>query len=1513
MKDGGMRMKRLIILGILALAGLSAAETPWQEMPATAWKGLVKADVPALKRAMSAVLAHPLKEAAPLECATAAAVPAGLYEVRLTLRPSHIAGHIAFTSGVRVRAGGSDVADFTGAFFARVHEPEFRRFTLAQSREGPLAFTLAGYADGAAVEAARTAAFLKKGGPKVGGALEGEDKDDEEAGLDLGLAPALTPESAVYYLVDKVEFRPLTLSGHVRKVELDKIRYKPGETLKGTALLADLGGKGGAGALEVSLENGTRTRTKVKSLPVTLGTTARAVPFEIALPADELGYALVAEYVSENGADRSGSAEYFSIASNFQRVAIFGGGLSTRDVVLDEETIRSGLAKARADYFNATEYFAWAEDDLVEMSPDTLFWTSGQTNYRLHKPTLQRQIRLAHEQGVAVATYGKYVMSGLKGWETAYDYPLDHRSQYAYPVGMWNDVNVIHFDRRRGGSFRVYSKEPNVKGNRFDTWWSSFLPVGPDATPRMVRMAAEECVRSIALFGWDAIRWDGHPRGGGQCGRSGKYEAAAARQTQALVRYFKEIVAETYPDFRHGYNYLLIEPDKKHDWAVEDFELDELCRGGGLLMNESIGNASGRWTFDSVARNLQVEGDLCRERGGYYLGISFAESPRDVIIESALWAAAGCRPYNAAMSREIRRYCTRYSCYTFDENLRRLAAPEKVLAPAAPTPLWWQPFVYETPLVNGRRQLVVNLLNIPRDAKRPERDAKDAKPEWEMPPGCGPTEFALTLPAGLRASGAVRIDPSTLEVTALPLEGNRFTAPPVAVWSVIVVDLEADPAAPSLASLYGPPKTFGVPRAGVPETDRPAEVVLDPSVAVWEVNKRISGLDPKWKQDGEAGQLALEALSGEARDKALLARRRAPEELIKDWWKGGSLPADLALRDKAFEFGRLAPRRDGRFDVYYARGALDYRLRMPEAFAGLGRFRVHHAELWGAVRQGPGMGLANGIRGNRYPDFDALLFTGVPHAAIGAENSYALVEYVKAGGGVFFTGGEYAFGKGGYMHTVLERELLPFTCAGMQDTVTASEPRPFEPGPDFAELKTALDFSARPSYWVRNQAVLRPEAKVFLKSGDRPILVGWQLGQGRVACLLVDHRGRSDGDVTAFFDWKDWPRLAAAVLAWVAPEAGRSDPPAAAAGDGAAAAAELRKSSLQNETEDLLAGGGKDDQMAGFGETSARGQELKGEDLTKRRALIERVLAADGPETAEALAGQLAAVNNLPVDLRLAIVDRVKRDRPAAAAALGRKALASEDSAIRGAGYLLLAVAGDPDFAGDLKAPRSITGELDADALERQRDLALAVALYPGPDMVAQGRRLVDAWNRKEQATRAEFARICGDDTAMLETAPCLDAEALFQRAAWLAYLSRYDAPTYAAAFARQWVMLLEYRDYCGRSIDNLFSDKQLSGAVASARAVGWKSLAVRLGFLQNLTRPDMEAALEKAGPEAASGLAEARFVPELQSCVNLLGNLEPARSQAVLIRLAAGSHPDLAAFAKARLASLPVPPSKEK
>lgn len=1508
MKPGPVAVACLALLRF-TLAATHAAEPAWTEIPASRWAGILDAQVPALKTTAAATCALPADRAQALTATTEEAVPPGLYAIQLTLRPSHTHGAVAFHSGLQMTVGKEARPTRPGVLpghrFVRVHHSEVRTVHAVHDG-GPLRLQLSAFSDAKVFGTARVKANLKAGGPTMGA-------EEDDLGLELDLT--LKPEEAVYLLVDRIAYRPLSQSGQVTRVTTDKIRYRPGETLKGTATLVDVGRRGGHGKLNLYLEHNVRDRVRVKTLDVTLARTPQTLTFSLPLPQEELGYALVAEFVSADGRDRAAAAEYFNIATQFQRVALVGGaGLATRDAIQDEDSIRRGLAEARSGYCNAVEYPFWAPDDMVEMSPDRDFWSSGQANYRMNKQTIQRQIRLAHEVGIAVISYGKFVMSGFPGWQTAYDYPNDHRGQYNYHIGTWSGVNVPILDRLRDRDVRVYSKAPRVRGNAFHTWWAGPQWINPDTTPQCVRLAAEECVRAIQMFGWDMIRWDGHPRGGGhwvQCGRSGKYQAWAARRTQSLVRYFKAIVNRAHPDFGHGYNYLLIEKNKGYDWALEDFELDELCRGGGLLMNESIGNASAGWTFEQIVGNLQVDGDLCRERGGYYQGISFGERnpPRDVVIESALWAAAGARPYNSAMSRAVRRYCTRYSQYTLDERLRRLATPEKVLAPEQETRLWWQPFVYETPLENGTRRLVVNLLNIPRTATRPAREG-EIKPEYDMPPGTAPVRFALTLPQGLQATAVHHIDPQDLTVTPLSLQESSFSAPPVASWEVVIIDLKVAAATPALASRWGPPTTLGRKREALETTARRPEVLLDPKAEIWEVNKRMGTLAPDWEVKAARQQAELDALQGAEREKALLARRPSVDTLQEKWWKGAAIPDDRKLMDAPPAFGDLTPTRNSRVDIFYARGAMDYRLRMAAAFAGLERLRVHDAPLWGAVARSIHTGLAGGVGAERYPEFDVLLFTGVTHPAIGVKNCWGLVDYVKAGGAAFFTGGEFAFGKGGYMHTVLERELLPLQMTAMQDTVYTRVPQPFQPGPDLAALGVELDFSAEPAFWVRNEVVLKPTAKVFLKSGDRPVLVGWELGRGRVACLLVDHRGRSQDGVTAFFDWAHWPRLVEAVLTWLAPEAGKTHPASEKPAPENNVLARLQEATDGDLLGDLDAL--DEDEGAELGLPAAAaprvGTELEGEKLTARVALIDKALRGAGPELAAALASQLGTVINLPLRQRLAILTVLQSARPANANALGEKALTGAAGVLHANGYWLRALAGDEAFVKTVANPPPVRIENEVQRRERHHDLALAITLYPKADLVARGRARVKTLNEQEDGVRAAFAKVCGKDTAMLETSPCLSGDDTFERLAWLAYLSRHTPATHGEPFLREWLRIDQYRDYCSRTAGYLPKQNQMGKAAAAACRAEWRHLATRLRVLGALTQADARQVLSTAPAGAGRALAAIRFSKEARRAINLLGDerrsdktLEP-----ILAAAAKARHPDLAAFARARQEKAP-------
>ncbi len=1498
--------KIISMLSVIAFLALSAAvagsaENQWTGILPERSKGAPIVKLPSGIES-TAVVALPERERDSLSAITKESQPAGIYEIRITARPSHVAGAIAFHSGLRVHVANALAAHFPGYFFARAHEPEPRVFSAVLPGGAPIAVMLEAYSDSDIVDAVRTASLMKRGGPRMTDGLDDTHDADLKLADELEFRP--TSENAVYYLVDRIEFRPVSRSGGVAAVATDKVRYEPGSVLRGNAEIEDVGGKGGTGNLNIYLEHGVKERDPVKTLPVTLTGERQIFEFEIPLPRDELGYALVAEFVSADGSDRHEAVEYFTIAENPYRVAIFNVNAGGDDVQGggDEDAMTRWVESLRRSYVNVVEWFAWAEEDMVELSSDTDHWFSGQTCYAKSRDVLQRRIRLLHENGIAAVTYGKFHMSGYLGWKTAWDYPLDHGAQWHYHIGMYSRTDVPVLDRFRNKEFQLENGPMVAGANPFRASWQSFLPISPDPEPWPVRLAAEEMIRSIEMFGWDGVRWDGHPRafgwGTSGQGRDGKYSQDVHRRTQALVRYFKDIVALRYPDFRHGYNYLLPNPAKpNYDWAVEDYELDELCRDGGLLMNESIGNAI-PGPFSLIARHLQVEGDLCRERGGHYQGVQFGNGMRDALVEFALWAAAGAHPYGA--SETSGPYLTRYSRYVFDERLRRLATPEKVLAPAAETRLWWRPFVYETPEADGRRQLVVNFLNLPLQESRNSRE--NPKVSFVMEPGTDPVTFALTLPRGFRATAAHIIDPWSLEVSPMPLADNCFEVPAIAVWRVGVIDIESAPDAPSLASLYGPPATFGVTRPDVEK--RIPDIRLDP-LADLEAAERVLAAAPSWlsRRPGPE-EKAVDALSWTERNARILEIRskNPPEIFINTWWKGARLPDDLKLKETKFDFGDLAPRRNGRLDVFHGRGAMDERLRFSEAWAGFDRFFVHDAPLVGAVTASPGMGLVNNISRSRFPDFDLLLFAGIPHCAIGVENSYAMVEYVKAGGAAFFTGGEYAFGKGGCMHTVLDRELLPVWSCERVDTRYSEIPLPFEPAADFSELGVDLDFADKPSFWVWNQVALKDDAgvKVFLKSGSRPVLVGWQLGKGRVACLLVDHRGKSKNGITAFFDWSDWPKLMQAVANWLAPEAMTKAPVAPSS----VSREEIRNLIEQLEGDALVAaieGIESEDRFDGLMENEpmiASEPDMNWEDQRKRIAVIERLLQGTGPDVSAALVEQIKTVSDLPMKTRFAMLDFVRREPPANLASVARKCLLGRDPAIRNTGLQLLAILGDEAFAGELldPDPQEVIGILGA--FDRDRFLAVGVAMYPKPDLLAEGKRRVDAWN--EQELKSKMAYTGGREFSLAAPeAPCLDAETLLQRIAWLGYLARHNPPAWGAQFVREWTLTAQYEELCDRSAAGLWQQgmSARSSAHAAAKSADWRSVRELFARMRDLTRPDMDAMIVNHPEGVAEGLARVRFLSEVRLAINLLGDHGEAGRKVASLMDAPSLQKDLGAF----------------
>ncbi|MEI8191677.1 MAG: hypothetical protein WCI75_18340, partial [candidate division NC10 bacterium] len=97
-----------------------------------------------------------------------------------------------------------------------------------------------------------------------------------------------SPKTHYYYLLHKAEVACLSRSGIVRDVQVDKVRYAPGETLKGSLVLESAGGRaGGAGTIRLYLEREADRREELKQIPVRLTAAPQAEAFELPLPQEE--------------------------------------------------------------------------------------------------------------------------------------------------------------------------------------------------------------------------------------------------------------------------------------------------------------------------------------------------------------------------------------------------------------------------------------------------------------------------------------------------------------------------------------------------------------------------------------------------------------------------------------------------------------------------------------------------------------------------------------------------------------------------------------------------------------------------------------------------------------------------------------------------------------------------------------------------------------------------------------------------------------------------------------------------------------------------------------------------------------------------------------------------------------------------------------------------------------------------------------------------------------------------
>jgi hypothetical protein len=525
-----------------------------------------------------------------------------------------------------------------------------------------------------------------------------------------------------------------------------------------------------------------RNKPQTATLTVAPGKTAVAT-FRWKGGLTEYGHALQAQ-VSAGGGPVGAGEDYFNICDNFWNVALVDtiGYLDSAydhpDMMpkKDPSWMNYYIQEMRQGYYNCFEHFFWAPDDFLGLVPTEPVWWSGQTRYRESVVAIKLLIDKSHENGIKATTYAKGIGNGAFGVEMARRHP-EWVGQSDGHLSVGSLVKLIHDwnDPKDVGSDWV-----RVNYNMND--------------PAVVEVGIKSLSDSATFFGWDGARWDGNFDVSsavydlsGQLVERLTPDQADARNA-ANMRRTKDEISQAHPQFRYGYNWM--QGNWQQAMATTPRESTELCRGGGMIMNEYINQAASvqhplhQW--DVYAPSVADDAEAVKRLGGYYEPILDSPDTPDGKYTNVFAYAAGAHPYRRHLWGD---FVTRNSAFIWDNALTRVHVPEDMVLVSAG--VWWRNWVFERPLDATHQQLIIHLINPPA---HPTVGASP-KPQ-DMPPPLKDVEVRL-LPGGLDGWIPARAwvlgpDPAVREALPLQTVENVYqcTVPEVDLWDILVVDMK---------------------------------------------------------------------------------------------------------------------------------------------------------------------------------------------------------------------------------------------------------------------------------------------------------------------------------------------------------------------------------------------------------------------------------------------------------------------------------------------------------------------------------------------------------------------------------------------------------------------------------------------------------------------------------------------------------------------------------------------------
>jgi len=420
------------------------------------------------------------------------------------------------------------------------------------------------------------------------------------------------------------------------------------------------------------------------------------------------GHALTGELYSEDKKLISKNGDYFNVCDNYWNVSLIAplGCIWQQWEKIDDgimiprkdfKWVDDILNNWRKEYYNGFEKFFWAPDDFIDLTPEKEMWFSGQTRYMETKKGLIELIRKAHENGMKAITYAKCTGGGSVGVEIA------RRN----PEWVWNNNGVLSIGRavKQIAEYDIPTKKH----------WQEWVAVDWNMNDKnVVKIGINELIESTKIFGWDGARWDGNfdVRREIYDLNGNLIEKLTPEQVDARnmenMRMTKEMISKFFPDFVYGYNWA-----NSGSGLKPDRETIELCRNGGLIMNEYINQAHGvqhplhKWT--DFVQLLIDDTQKVKKWGGYYGPICGSlRGTVDETYKNIFIYASGAHPY---YYHEFGDFVTRYSSFIWDNNLRKIQYPDTIIN--APDKIWWKYWVYERDISDKEKQIIFHIVNPP--------------------------------------------------------------------------------------------------------------------------------------------------------------------------------------------------------------------------------------------------------------------------------------------------------------------------------------------------------------------------------------------------------------------------------------------------------------------------------------------------------------------------------------------------------------------------------------------------------------------------------------------------------------------------------------------------------------------------------------------------------------------------------------------------------------------------------